>query len=158
MFKALFSKKTYPELFDEFFDDLIIISVQSFLIGHIELGSRAAIWAQIFINMISLRLKDADATAMKPIRALFAANIEPEKIEFFNMRSLMKLENEVLLSFIVGLLANAVDFTVFTSISTFIANVFTHGFCHAFVDANARAMEPVAANITANVKPEKMEQ
>ena len=58
-----------------------------------------------------------------------------------------------LLSLVIRLLANAVNLTIFTSISAFVTYVLSHCFGHCLRNANARAMEPIAANVTTNIKP-----
>ena len=70
---------------------------------------------------------------MEPIRALLATDVE--------------------LGFVIGLLADTVNFHVFTGIAALVANVLGHGLGHGLRDPDARPVEPIAANVTADIEP-----
>ena len=58
-----------------------------------------------------------------------------------------------LLSFVVRLLADAINFVIFTCVSTFVTYVFCHCLGHGLGNSNTRTMEPIATDVASNVKP-----
>jgi len=69
------------KLFYESFDCFAILSCQLLLIRNVELGIGIASWTNVLFYAICLALKNAHATTMEPIRAVFAANIKPATIK-----------------------------------------------------------------------------
>jgi hypothetical protein len=63
---------------------------------------------------------------------------------------------KVLLRFVIGLLAEAIDFLVFSRLLALVTNVFGQALGVALRDPDAAAMKPVVTNIATNVKPKNM--
>ena len=53
------------------------------------------------------------------------------------------------------IMTNAINLTVFTSITAFVTYVLGHVLGHCLGDADTRPMEPIAAHVTTNIKPRK---
>ena len=66
-------------------------------------------------------------------------------------------KNFYLLGIVVGLFAEAVDLLVVLGVRALIAHILGHGSGHVFGDADAAAVEPIAADVAANVEPEENE-
>lgn len=119
-------------MFDQLLQIFVLQLTEAFHVGKIHRIVALAVRADVFINEFSFALQNANAPAMEPILALVTANVE--------------------LRFIVRLSTQAVQFLGVSSVLTFAAYELGMILRVSLRDADTLSMEPVVAQIAANVE------
>lgn len=132
------TKSNYLYLFDQFLQQIKVLSAEVLHVGEIDRRISLTVRTDIFVNIVSFRLQNANTPAVKPVLTFIAANIKSVnkhsthyyptfKGPFFFFNQTRKivpnyLSNSDLLRFIIRLFTKTIKFLGITCVAAFRAN------------------------------------
>lgn len=124
------------QLLYQFLKRFVIPAIQFLHIREVYVRINLTVGTDVFVDVVRLRLENADASPVEPVLALVAANVK--------------------LGFVVRLLAEAIQFLRFPRVATLVADEFGHSLRHRLGYADAVAVIPIVTQITTDVKSENV--